>query len=499
MLGSSTQSLSPSLGAIIFWDSSGKEYTPSWHMDYRDDTPGHMIHDENNTVLLKTLDNRYRLSGEVAMVDDRYGNSLYEFDRKGTKYHCVAYLSGNTFSYIPQWRLPRGTDPNVTWDTTYCYFNSKMYGQVLYYQYATLTVREGQTPDGQYTYPQCGFVYRENRGGTPYLKHVSLGRSIKQYWDGFGKLFDADQFYNWESKYMQVKQNPVKRDYWCQVTVQRPKYQYTMDSVDAKGISTMLFNELSRHIPDMANTALEDVKFFDGNGVALISDLLSVCSAIKGNMSSITNLFDQFAKSTSKAARKRLSKRTREMARELSSLYLSYHYGYRLTRADLLDLRQTIISYCSEAKASSAYAQESFCYDDWNCSATLRILYSPWNPCHSIVTFCDFFDLAPDLDNLWDLVPYSFIVDWFIGIGDAASNISTFFKLERAKVYGSTLSIRAEKKIKDDDYSGQVHAVFYERNVRPHWLPVPRIPISMKTPSDPIHLIEGGTLVCVKR
>lgn len=43
-------------------------------------------------------------------------------------------------------------------------------------------------------------------------------------------------------------------------------------------------------------------------------------------------------------------------------------------------------------------------------------------------------DLALSLDNVWDLIPYSFVVDWFVPLGDYLSQID-------ASVYYSTLPI----------------------------------------------------------
>lgn len=486
-------------------------YQPDWHDDFRDDSPGRMYGEENNTTLLKSLDNRYRLTGDLNTVFDKYGNQFFAVpDGHGGVRVCDAFFVNGKFTYQPVLYNEYKSGDQWKSEYHYRYFIAESVDaapppnmiscQYFRVQTGSFTVKDGQEPgEGSWLTPTSYFYgFGIDSNGRYKYRKANLDSSIRQYWPNFREWIPKQLISNWDRQLTALPNGWQTTTRWALATKVRPDVGMAFDKSFADMAVTEIWTHINRIVPRLCNRCLNEVEFFDGNGIALISDLVSLCQLITGNIESITDLFKIAKHAGSHSKSVSAIRQTRKAAKELSSLYLSYHYGYRLTRSDLLDLRETIINYCSSCKSDAAYATEALTVSDWECKVVMRILYSPYNPCSSLITFCDFFDLAPDLDNLWDLVPYSFIVDWFIGIGDAASTISTFFKLQRSKLLGTTISVKARKSIKSIEWEGETQVELYKRNVMPRWVPVPEVPISFKSPSDPKHFIEGGALVCAK-
>lgn len=151
--------------------------------------------------------------------------------------------------------------------------------------------------------------------------------------------------------------------------------------------------------------AVQALKVFDGQLSLLLRDLIG----FKGLLVSFwTGLTSQTIKG-------------------LSTAYLSYHYGLRLTYRDLKDLAsgfrsvvdgkkgynssrsrlQRIISttQLSSFETTSVYNMKLYVrsYPDWIIDALQKMMV------------VDFF---PTLELVWDIIPFSFVVDWFVNIGD---------------------------------------------------------------------------------
>lgn len=106
--------------------------------------------------------------------------------------------------------------------------------------------------------------------------------------------------------------------------------------------------------------------------------------------------------------------------------------------------------------------------------------------------------IFPTFVNLWDLVPYSFVIDWFVDIGDLLKRIDQ-------KIYFSTLNIAyattSQKDVteysfvatNDFPFSGKVTQKGYHRRVSNH-CPAPTLS-GPKTTRGFDHYVEAGALI----
>lgn len=116
-----------------------------------------------------------------------------------------------------------------------------------------------------------------------------------------------------------------------------------------------------------------------------------------------------------------LSRRVGVVAGSVSDAWLAYRYAYSTTKADLLE----ISSYLSRAadlldaksvRCHGTYTHQTPNGDVWIAKCTIGMGLSALSSLKSTI---ERYGLQLDGFALWDLVPYSFVVDWFLDIGSA--------------------------------------------------------------------------------
>lgn len=115
-----------------------------------------------------------------------------------------------------------------------------------------------------------------------------------------------------------------------------------------------------------------------------------------------------------------------EIPRSLQSAWLSYRYTYNTTKADVNEA----INFVHRTMGTDFFGRGFTCYGSCHhtvgdtditgrCRITLRqkelsLLEEIWSELYK-------YGLSPSFYMFWDMVPYSFIVDWFIPVGDILS------------------------------------------------------------------------------
>lgn len=107
----------------------------------------------------------------------------------------------------------------------------------------------------------------------------------------------------------------------------------------------------------------------------------------------------------------------------------------------------------------------------------------------------------PRLENLWDLVPYSFVIDWFVDVGQLLQRIDHKLILLQLNIRYVTMSDRKSIEINidraDSPIQGNLSTVRYHRWVTDH---CPAPPLSLELSSDlGKHVFTGGMLVIQHR
>jgi hypothetical protein len=114
-----------------------------------------------------------------------------------------------------------------------------------------------------------------------------------------------------------------------------------------------------------------------------------------------------------------------EIPRSLQDAWLAYRYSFSTTKSDVEEAiefvhRNMDLSCLEKGAYLKCYGMSSTTYEDTDvlCRCRLEIRHKELGMLQDVWYNLYKFGLAPDFYVLWDSLPYSFIVDWFIPLGD---------------------------------------------------------------------------------
>lgn len=275
-------------------------------------------------------------------------------------------------------------------------------------------------------------------------------------------------------------------------------YQYAIRGYDGpkrspnfSGISMdNLFPRSSRNGDwgELARRAYNSVSFFQGNGIALTSDLVGLKAAAESTGALISKLIGGGAAIS-----------------VIAKLFLAFHYGWKLLVSDLKSLNSSMKKY------SSLHKRYSKCSANSSWSEGNR-KYTNYYHCYyirdgQVTSYLDqiieMFDLDLSLENIWDLVPYSFCVDWFINLSTLLESLDSYYAItQRHSIICSGRTIKSSAFYTPasagfSGWSGNVTLSYYQRRytesiIYPSLL--------LDTTIQPLqHIVEGGALIVSKR
>lgn len=117
-----------------------------------------------------------------------------------------------------------------------------------------------------------------------------------------------------------------------------------------------------------------------------------------------------------------------EIPKSLADAWLSYRYQYGTGKMDINDA----IKFVSRRRdlgtldrEISSYGRYSFDYEDTSitCCCSVGVKPKDVGTLKRVWRALDTYGLTPDFYVIWDSIPYSFMVDWFLPISDIASNL----------------------------------------------------------------------------
>lgn len=211
--------------------------------------------------------------------------------------------------------------------------------------------------------------------------------------------------------------------------------------------------QLAHHLVAVARTTAGDTK--------AISDAFQSIRLASFNGLAFTRDTSRLIRDTSRLIRD--IRKVRHDPRRLGSIWLSYRYGHRLYYSDCQKLRkgledvrkvkpirfrgrhtevltllpgtETTITYNFTLYASS------FSTTDLDLGSTIRSL-----------------DFWPSAENLWDLVPYSFVCDWFVNLTDICKRYDMRQDILRFPIKGAVQSVKLATRSVSESSQGSGYA-----------------------------------------
>lgn len=125
-----------------------------------------------------------------------------------------------------------------------------------------------------------------------------------------------------------------------------------------------------------------------------------------------------------------------------ANLWLSYRYGLLLTIRDALAIRDAYDAYCRRKRSNrpfstirSQLSDDISAGEEYHAKVHQKVYYrSTVNAIEDFILLCRKWDLYPSWENIWDLIPLSFVVDWFIDVQSFMSKIDKRKDLDRLPV-----------------------------------------------------------------
>lgn len=227
---------------------------------------------------------------------------------------------------------------------------------------------------------------------------------------------------------------------------------------------------------------------FDGNGFAYLKDC-------KEFIPSIRKMRDQFA-ATAKGLKGR---KLKMILAGIAGTYLSIHYGFKLFALDTEELLEATLS-STDGTVRHLNSHESYFRYNWDADRRYTIAFDKSPIIGTMREFLAKYDLLFNSHNAWDLVPYSFVVDWFTDLESALTSLDTYGQIRRDFQVAATIgTTRATKNVEcNTDYChGSVEVEYFNRFVS-HDIVTPDIWAA----ADPggfskKHLVEGTALTAI--
>lgn len=149
--------------------------------------------------------------------------------------------------------------------------------------------------------------------------------------------------------------------------------------------------------------AVENARTFTGNGIAYLLEARELGQTVKDLISLL---------------------KTRVSPKALANLWLSYRYGLRLTAMDTQEICAGISNAIHHEEAT--YKNYAYVRGTAGGGTTHTILYYQGRPeveYFKIVKALMDWDVLPDFTNVWDMIPFSFVVDWFVDVESLANAV----------------------------------------------------------------------------
>lgn len=251
----------------------------------------------------------------------------------------------------------------------------------------------------------------------------------------------------------------------------------SIDKIDRALLACFDDRVMEHHVPDdFVDRVFDTLLIPDVNNVENLRDL----KEIKKNLPPIIDV---------------LKKRS---FKSLSELYLWYKYSYSTTVQDLKSYYEFFQKWTRESKNSSGTKRTNlgfhYNHEAWACYTHYSIFSQNYN-CGVLNAL----GIDLNLGNTWDLLPFSFVVDWFINLGDILQRLDRIDELSKMQVHRVITTTKYKKSMMPLAAMGCTSicsVVKFKRDID-NSLPVRALEVHSKNPGR--HIVDGLALIIAKR
>lgn len=233
----------------------------------------------------------------------------------------------------------------------------------------------------------------------------------------------------------------------------------------------------------LASQAYQSLGMSDINGIAYLSDLIEMGTQVRSFAGTLKSIPSQKVKAA-------------------ASAWLAVHYGFKLM---LLDTKTLIETFEKQSLRTSRLSkcQAATSWDSHGITFTARyqVFYDQFAHLVSeLQKLQELTDATITSENIWDMVPFSFVIDWFVSIGDVLQSLDIYANLiQKHEVICSGRSIKGACRAKASQLGlpdfvdvGNVQLSCYFRRYEKSLQPPSLFPSVTVNPFN--HMVEGAAL-----
>lgn len=247
---------------------------------------------------------------------------------------------------------------------------------------------------------------------------------------------------------------------------------------------------------DLCQKAAENTQPNTTNAVALIMDIIRLPRDLDASFDlaeSLGSWFWQFLKRNKAYETKATLKR---VVKDAADMFLSTKYGPRLTYGDLGVMTNNILGNIPPKSKTSQQLDESVYVFGHKYTGYQRIQFNwTFTGINALAENLRQRNIKFDLTDAWDLVPYSFVVDWFFGVGDALEKFQTNERMSRLDVSNiwHTIKLNGSRTLEKEGSRYTINNTLYCRRNLPFLLPGSISPTSQPVAHQ--HIVEESALL----
>lgn len=250
--------------------------------------------------------------------------------------------------------------------------------------------------------------------------------------------------------------------------------------------SRIFRGELNPDWGDLAYDCYKQIQLWSNNAIAYVRDLTMVTRSLKELVNIAKSLLG--------------SKNPVKLAKSLADLFLSFRYGWFLTAKDTVSLIGADYDYAypeGRCKRSTAF---TYFRNGVTTVARMSVYCRPYSDCISELDgFLRMMDLELTLENIWDLVPFSFVVDWIVNVGGLLDRMDQMGSLDKYQIFLTGKSLKATTLLAAEEIPelagmvGPIYSRYYKR-VYSTDVTQPSLVSSRDSSQKFNHWIEGSAL-----
>jgi hypothetical protein len=161
---------------------------------------------------------------------------------------------------------------------------------------------------------------------------------------------------------------------------------------------------------------------------------------------------------------------TKSTSKKAASAWLQYRYAYNTTKSDIEQFARMKFGEYLGALSPDRVLRGSIAITGGQLRVKMRLHDDTSNILDSMLISLNQYGLMPGLYNVWDMIPFSFISDWFSSLGDHLQDIDERFYFRYYKV--DELLVSYKQSLVRDEFWGSTRYMWYDRillDSMPNW------------------------------